>query len=599
MHALRFLRQLAIVATCATLAACGSSGGSNDSLDGRGPGASNAPPTIAGSPPPVAKVGQAYSFEPQAYDPDGDTLTFAILNRPEWATFSPITGRFSGTPTPGAKAEYPNIQISVTDGSETVSLPAFKLSVDTGSTTPPNGAPTIGGTPATSVVAGNAYAFAPTASDPDGQTLTFSIANRPSWAQFDSVTGRLTGTPTASHVGTYTGVTISVTDGTTQVSLPAFTITVASGAAPGPGNQAPTISGTPSQAVTVGQPYLFRPTAADPDGQSLTFSTSYTPVWATFNPATGELSGTPGTMAVGQTPEIVITVSDGQASASLPAFRITVLAANRAPTISGNPPATATVGAAYTFTPTASDPDGQTLSYSIVNRPDWATFSSTTGRLSGTPGSSHVGTTSNIVITVSDGAASASLPAFSITVAAANRAPTISGTPQTSVTVGQPYGFTPTATDPDSGQTLTFSISNRPSWAAFNSSTGRLSGTPAAADVGTYGNIVISVSDGTASATLPAFSITVADVQTGSATLRWTAPTLNEDGTPLTNLRGYRVYYGTSSSNLSQMVEIANATVTTAVVENLSAATWYFAVRAYNTSNVESSLSNVASKTIR
>ena len=598
MHALRFLRSFAILATCVTLAACGSSGGSNDSLDGRGPGATNAPPTIAGNPPPVAKVGQAYSFEPQAYDPDGDTLTFAILNRPEWATFSPITGRFSGTPTPGAKAEYPNIQISVTDGSETVSLPVFKLTVDTGTTTPPNGAPTISGTPPSSVVAGNAYVFAPTASDPDGQTLTFGIANRPSWAQFDTLTGRLTGTPTASHVGSYAGVTISVTDGTTQVSLPAFTISVSGGAAPGPGNQTPTISGTPPQAVTVGQPYLFRPTASDPDGQSLTFSTSYTPVWATFNPATGELTGTPGAAAVGQTPEIVVSVSDGQASASLPAFRITVLAANRAPSISGSPATSATVGVSYTFTPAASDPDGQTLSFSIVNRPAWATFSSTTGRLSGTPSSSHVGTTSNIVITASDGAVSASLPAFSITVAAANRAPTISGTPLTSVTAGQAYAFTPTASDPD-GQTLTYSISGRPSWATFNTSTGRLSGTPATSDVGTYSGITISVSDGTASASLAPFSITVAEVQTGNATLRWTAPTLNEDGTPLTNLRGYRIYYGTSSSNLSQVVEIANATVTTAVVDNLSPATWYFALRAYNTSNVESSLSNVASKTIR
>jgi len=138
-----------------------------------------------------------------------------------------------------------------------------------------------------------------------------------------------------------------------------------------------------------------------------------------------------------------------------------------------------------------------------------------------------------------------------------------------------------------------------PSWASFDIVTGRLSGTPTSAQVGTYSNIVISVSDGSLSATLPAFSITVADVQTGSATLRWTPPTLNEDGSPITNLRGYRVYYGTSSTNLSTVLELANPGLTSAVVENLSPATWYFAVKAYNTANVESALSNIASKTIR
>ncbi len=273
-------------------------------------------------------------------------------------------------------------------------------------------------------------------------------------------------------------------------------------------------------------------------------------------------------------------------------FSITVTQGNRAPTISGTPATSVTSGQAYSFTPTASDPDtGQTLRFGIANAPSWASFDIVTGRLSGTPNSTHVGTTSNIVISVSDGSLSATLPAFSITVTQGNRAPTISGTPATSVTSG-------TASDPDSGQTLTYSITGRPSWATFSTSTGRLSGTPNSTHVGTYSNIVISVSDGSLSATLPAFSITVADVQTGSATLRWTPPTLNEDGSPITNLSGYRIYYGTSSANLSMVLDLPNPGLTSAVVENLSPATWYFAVKAYNTANVESSLSNIASKTI-
>src|SRR4029453_16443121 len=124
------------------------------------------------------------------------------------------------------------------------------------------------------------------------------------------------------------------------------------------------------------------------------------------------------------------------------------------------------------------------------------------GQLSGTPTSTHVGSYTSVVISVSYGKASAALAPFTIKVAAAaNRVPTISGTPQGSVKAGSAYAFRPTAADAD-GDTLTFSITNKPAWAAFNTTTGQLSGTPASASAGTYSNIAIKVSDGKASVAL-------------------------------------------------------------------------------------------------
>ena len=143
------------------------------------------------------------------------------------------------------------------------------------------------------------------------------------------------------------------------------------------------------------------------------------------------------------------------------------MAANRAPVISGTPATSVVAGQAYSFQPTASDADGDALAYSITGRPSWASFNQSTGRLSGTPGANHVGSFNNVLISVSDGIAVSSLPAFSIRVDAANRAPAISGTPPTSVTAGQAYSFQPTASDAD-GDTLAFSITGRPSWASFN-----------------------------------------------------------------------------------------------------------------------------------
>jgi len=89
-----------------------------------------------------------------------------------------------------------------------------------------------------------------------------------------------------------------------------------------------------------------------------------------------------------------------------------------------------------------------------------------------------------------------------------NHAPTISGTPATAILVDTSYSFTPTASDADN-DTLLFSITNKPSWASFDTATGELSGTPLNEDAGVTSDIVISVSDGIATASLPAFSIEV------------------------------------------------------------------------------------------
>jgi glucose/arabinose dehydrogenase len=180
----------------------------------------------------------------------------------------------------------------------------------------------------------------------------------------------------------------------------------------------------------------------------------------------------------------------------------------------------------------------------------------------------------------------------------ANSAPTIQGSPSTSIVAGQAYSFQPTASDPD-GDTLTFAVSNKPSWAAFDTSTGKISGTPTAADVATYSNIRVTVSDGKGgSASTAMFAITVTDLGNGSVTLSWTPPTQNDDGSALTDLAGYEVRYGKDQANLDRTVQLTNPSLSTFVVDSLTSGTWFFAVRSINSSGSGSVLSNVASKTI-
>jgi len=174
---------------------------------------------------------------------------------------------------------------------------------------------------------------------------------------------------------------------------------------------------------------------------------------------------------------------------------------------------------------------------------------------------------------------------------------TITGTPPSQILVGQALSFTPTVNNPD-GVSLTFTASNLPSWASINATNGRITGTPDPGDVATYTGIRITVSGGGTSVTSPAYSVAVVAVASGSATLTWQPPTQNTDGSPLTDLAGYRVYWGQSPSSLNNSMPLNNAGITTYVVEELTPATWYFSVTALDADDLESSFSNVASKTI-
>jgi hypothetical protein len=173
-----------------------------------------------------------------------------------------------------------------------------------------------------------------------------------------------------------------------------------------------------------------------------------------------------------------------------------------------------------------------------------------------------------------------------------NRAPAISGTPNSSVLMGDPYSFLPVASDPDDDP-LTFIVQGEPTWLDINSSSGALTGTPSLGDVGVHTGIVVSVNDGELSASLAQFSVTVVANADGSVTLSWTAPTLNEDGTALTDLASYKIHYGTSSRNYTVEIPVDLGT-TMLVVNNLTPDTYYFAATAINLSDVESQFSGEA-----
>jgi hypothetical protein len=122
-------------------------------------------------------------------------------------------------------------------------------------------------------------------------------------------------------------------------------------------------------------------------------------------------------------------------------------------------------------------------------------------------------------------------------------------------------------------------------------------GTPPA--IGAFNNVTITVSDGRASTSLAPFNLNVIAVASGSATLSWLPPTQNTDGSPLSDLAGYRIRFGTQSGDYANSVEVDNPGLATYVVDQLTPATWFFVVTALNDDGIESSFSNPASKSVQ
>lgn len=178
--------------------------------------------------------------------------------------------------------------------------------------------------------------------------------------------------------------------------------------------------------------------------------------------------------------------------------------------------------------------------------------------------------------------------------------PTISGIPPSSTIAGEPYSFTATITDTDTERSkISCVVKNKPSWITLSYQACKISGVPQSKDVGLYSNIQMFVKDGSYTVAGKKFSIAVIKPAQGSVTLSWTPPTKNTDGSSLANLAGYRIFYGVNATALDQTIMVSNAGLTTYIVDNLSPATYYFAVRAYNTAGGESVNSNIATKTIR
>jgi serine protease len=345
-----------------------------------------------------------------------------------------------------------------------------------------NAAPVLGAIGDRTVAEGSTLAFTVTATDADGDELAYSATGLPTGASLDATTGAFSWTPDYTQSGIYT-VTFMVSDGVLTDSE-TITITVTNT------NRAPVMGAIGDRSVAQGVNLSFTVGASDADDDPLSYSATGLPTGATFDGATGLFSWTPGFTQSGPF-EVTFTVSDGDLE-DFETITITVTLTNQAPVLDAIGDRTVAEGSALEFTVTATDADGDELTYGATGLPMGTTFDSATGFFSWTPSYEQAGTY-EVTFTVSDGVLTDS-EMITITVTNTNRAPMLSEIGDRSGRPGELLSFTISATDPDM-DVLTYSGTGLPAGATLDEETGEFSWTPASNQTGTH-EVTFSVDDG-------------------------------------------------------------------------------------------------------
>ncbi len=427
-----------------------------------------------------------------ATDPDGDGMTIAGSNLPTGATVTDNlngTATFAWTPSLTQAGAYPNVTITVTDSGSPAQSATTQFTITVVDANQP---PVLAPIGAKTTNEGQLLAFTATATDPDSSVLTFSAGNLPSGATLTPA-GAFSWTPATGQIGNFS-VTITVADNGTpsQTDAETFTITV------GNINRPPVLNPIGAKTVNEGQLLAFTATASDPDGNALGFTSANLPSGATLAP-TGAFSWTPGYTQAGNY-SVTIDVSDGALSAS-ETFTISVGNVDRPPVLSPSPIGNRSlnVGQTLTIAITASDADGDVLTFTGTNLPAGATLvdgGPGAATFSWTPTAAQTGSFPNVTITVSDGVLTdAEVFTITVTGAAVNHPPVVTNPGSKTVTEGQLLSFTIAGTDPD-GNTLSFSSANLPTGATL-SANGAFKWTPATGQAGGYSVTVTATDNGT------------------------------------------------------------------------------------------------------
>ncbi|WP_340539519.1 putative Ig domain-containing protein [Nocardioides sp. GXZ039] len=470
--------------------------------------AANVPPRLAKVANQTVSANQKVRIKLVGRDPDGGPkpLRYAAPRKPGWLKINKRTGVIRGTVPVSAMGRSFVVRATVTDGRATASR-RFKVKVRA------NVAPNLAAIPATTATPGSTIRVAPNAADPDKAPRALSFAHAfapanaltpagtPAWLTVSPTTGVIAGTVPAGATGQAWNVTVTVSDGA-KTATRTFRLAI--------GNQAPTLAAPGAHAVSVGDQFRFQLAGSDSDGPApLTYRGDDLPAWLSLDAATGVVSGTVPASAAGKVFAPRFTAFDGALSSPERTLTLSVQSAvNRAPQFPADQRvsiAEGLTGAVATPRLNATDPDGDTLTWSILGK-DASKFTLADGRLAA-KGALDFETQSlyELIVQVSDGQLSANATVF-VDVTDVDEAPAIE--PIADVTTDEDVAVEPIAVkaiDPE-GSPVTVAVTGLPAGLIYQG--GRITGTPTVP--GTY-TVTVTATAGALSAA-ETFTITVTDV---------------------------------------------------------------------------------------
>ncbi|QDV45478.1 Putative deoxyribonuclease RhsC [Stieleria neptunia] len=407
----------------------------------------NQKPEITSIAPDVAPRLGLYEYDVVANDPDGDSLTFELLQSPEEMTIDSETGAIRWT-APISAPDLVYVTIRVEDEHGGFDIQPYDIAINGKYNQPP----VIESPPVTSAVVGQPYIYQVIAQDPNPEdTLTY-LVNSPYMNEIivDYETGLLEWTPTKAES---VPISIWVRDDGMGADFQDYVINVSVN----PDNTPPEIRSEISGRVAIGREYRHVLDVFDAEGDALTYGLTSTTTGLSVSPD-GVISWTPAADQGGDH-TFTVTVSDGHPNGTVDkTYTLTAIngSANTPPRIQSAHFIDAVVGEFYERHVIAIDDDGDTLAYVIDGQPGGMQIHPATGRAHWTPLASQVGTYTFDVMVV-DALGASDLETVTMNVINVNRPPTVAPIREVTTPVLVPYRYAVSASDPD-GHQLTFSL---------------------------------------------------------------------------------------------------------------------------------------------
>ncbi len=406
----------------------------------------NRPPVFTSSPSGPARVDQAWIYLALAVDADGDAVVYSLDSAAlaAGATIDANTGRIQWTPRSVGTQVF---TVSARDTAGNVGTQRFDLPI-----VRDNRAPVIESQPSGPVVRGRTWTYPIIAADPDGDPVTLSV-DADSLARGVALVGQqVRWTPTA--IGTST-ITLTASDGRGGQATQVIQVSVLD--APPPSGNPPRFRSLPPKETSLGQAVNYRADAFDPDGTSVRYALTRGPVGMSIHADSGVLSWRPEQL--GQA-AIEITAIDEAGERAVQAFTLNVIAGsvgNQPPVITSSPRGPAARNLLYRYPVEARDPDGDVLTYTLdadsLARGMTITAAGLIEWLPTAAGQVP------ITVSVRDALGATTQQSFTLPVLS-NAPPQITSTAPQRIELGQTLSYAVTASDPNPGDTITYSASS-------------------------------------------------------------------------------------------------------------------------------------------